>query len=1374
MKTVIYIGDYTQDFRSIPREKYLTVQQYAYNCMRSRNDAGFPYGPVLTTIMDFTIRLQLPEDSKEFHKRMHDNNPYSYSFICDPEFITSGKKIMKDFMSAMIVVGHIVDVEETMDAKPDVDGFSKQIEVHIKLLVSEITYIGKNQSKKLILKQDAPEPEDKDPDSDNPEPTPPETVDSFSKYALFIGKSAPAEEIDGGITHSVSQSFTKDSHTVNALLKSLTYHKKIFQPNEIKAILSLTWDASTPPSFKTLTDIFMYKRAELKVVDNATKLDQIIAKNYFVYQMKPNFKRTGNGSSIDVELHLFSLDKLTTLDKFSKAHTAQKLGKEIFTPELQSFNVGGMALQGYTQDMQFLGISGDEMRIPYAVQYDESFYAFLQRITQRYGEFLYFENGKLRIGMKPSESNYWIDSTKKQTKDWAASADLKNRYYESLLPNVLEVQEEYSSYLDRKNKDSKIYLNTIDSSTLSIKDLIGSVIVKSESNYYNPDMVSADENLDSIKKNDYTSISAKYQYYEKFIFEEVFNALKGTSLAGILSNLVVAEGLRVAKNALAARNDNDLYNKINFEVLYSDNDYDFSDQKDGDKLAQFSSIKDNTAFSTKLANGIVNFSSRFYSIIRNMENDVANKAVFLEFGEHTQPFALGDKIHVDGIDYVIIEIEGKAEKEEDVFSDTQKVVAIPYYKPDILVPPALPIPRIREAKPQTAFITVSAFEPQKIGRVRFRYPWQGGKEPASPWVRVALPFTTNGGGVNFRPEIGDEAMIDYEGGNIDKPFVAGFMASPYLKQTWGSTTLPDRGMMSKNGHSVSFADGLDGMNFFWGWLPILGTLKGFIPTAEWPDSLKEKDNQKIVDLVGGTTITDRYGLYKISGSSDGRNITLQSPMGDISVNAFTGIKIEAPNGDISINGKNVSIKACDKITLESGSNLKNRFVDSDFLKNLGMGLLNGVSKVVEKALDLSFLRTVMEVFLRPIDGTLKIKSTTFTMIEAGPGKVEVPRGSYNRDPKDYLSDDELNDKTNLFKKIKNTLAVVDQTANTLVNKFVEVNNAYCTALTGFKGFLINNDAGGTIISFNEIKTKAQGNHANDSSTLSIGDNDIHADAAVLADPPVLPEEQPEPKRDDFGAGLVGDLDYQIARLHWNEAREARPHLVEQRDAEIAQKTQKKNLAKEKATALLRAMNDLYLTANNWRHYDVVFPEGVAENNVFKADVIDKLTQEAELTNSPLKIADALALNLSGDVRVWDLGIEEEKIILKRKMVVKMLALQDMQNVFKVKAGLQIADADISDAGKWAKFVDGIYADDTTGTKVKEWFYEHYAKPFVDIADAFYRNKMWGPKVKGQILFSDNATKTVSFSRNGMNDANNVGSISTRFEAEIKRILGDIK
>ncbi|MCR4766194.1 MAG: phage baseplate assembly protein V [Bacteroidaceae bacterium] len=1405
MKAALYIGSISAEGRTAPVEEYLTVQHLSYACTRSRDEAGFPYGPVLTTILDFTIRLQLPEDSKLFHVRMHENSVYTYSFVFDPEFLPSGKKNIKGFTSALIVQGYVVDVEEFFDAKPDATGTSKQVEVRVKLLLTSITFAGKNQFKTLVLKQDPPAVKPVTPDTPSDEPTggdeekadesddsdkkndesgdtadetPTEIEQTFSKYALFIGETAPDTGLAGGITHSKSKTLKaseNDTNSITVLLNSLSYHKKIYQPNEIKAVLSVTWSGDTP-THDTLVGSLLYKRAELKVVDSVRSLDQIIAKNYFVYKMKPCFKKIGDSSSLEVELQIFSLDKLATLDKFSKAHTAAKLGENMFKPELASFNIGGMTLEGDTSKMQFLGINEnkDEMRIPYAVQYDESFYEFLQRITQRYGEYLYFEDGKLNIGLQPTTSNYSVEGSDTII-NWALCDDLKARYYESILPYALDVQEEYLPYLSRKDKDTNVYLKTIDlpeNSTLKFNDLIGGVIAKTTNTYYNPDMVAADERLSVIKKDGYSSLKDKYKTFEKILFEELFNVLKSTSLAGVLSALTVTETMRLIKSGIAIKNENDLYNKINID----DSEFNSSDQKNSDKLAQFASISGNTAFSTKLTDGIVNFTSVFYSVIRKMEVDVAKKAVFLEFGEHTQPFALGDKISIDQVDYVIIEIEGTANKNQDSFDDTQRVVAIPYFKKDILVPPVMPIPQIRKANPQRAYVVVSAFEPEKIGRIRIRYPWQASSDPASPWIRAALPFTTNGGGVNFRPEISDEAMIGYENGNIDKPYVIGYLPSPYLKQKWGKSALPDRGMMSKNGHSVIFNDGVDGSNFFYGMFPVLGTLKSYIPTVAWPDALATKKNQAAVDLVGGTTITDRYGLYKISASSDERNITLQSPMGDIAINAFTGIKIDAPNGDISISGKNVSIKAGNNITIESGGNLKNKYLNLDDAFEWIDTFASTASKVIEKALDITFLRSVLEVFLRPIDGTLKIKSNTFVMIEAGPGKVEVPRGVFHHNPKDYLTDDQITAKGNLLVKIKNTLREGENMINSGFDYFKAAYNSYIFMLVSYK---LKPVSASSIISFNEILGKAKNNQVADSNTLEIADGDIHADAEILQDPAPVGDAPEQPKKEDF-EGENADEDYNAAKADWDRRMVGYQRQVARRE-EIIQITQNyKEEIKQIATNLLRTMNLCRLAAASWFDYTPPLAQGQQEGDVYIAgiltnDDIKGAILKIKIGESEISVKDVKDLNLKADdeEELDNAKTRNYKIQCKRHLAYKILCSQEMQGVFKVKENLA-GPEDCTDE-KWAKFVAGIYAEDSLQTKVKNWAYKHYGKQWIDALDIIrYQNQFWDPKVKGQILFSDNATKTVSFARNGMSDANNVESITTRYEAELKRILGDIK
>lgn len=120
-------------------------------------------------------------------------------------------------------------------------------------------------------------------------------------------------------------------------------------------------------------------------------------------------------------------------------------------------------------------------------------------------------------------------------------------------------------------------------------------------------------------------------------------------------------------------------------------------------------------------------------------------------------------------------------------------------------------------------------------------------------------------------------------------------------------------------------------------------------------------------------------------SSEKRTISINSPLGKVNINAFTGITISAPNGNVKIVGKNVDIVAGNNLTLTSG---KNR----DFLPkspgDLGMKV---VENVIGKftLIDFATVRTVMETFLRPIAGTLRLSSKRYLCIEAGKGSTQI-------------------------------------------------------------------------------------------------------------------------------------------------------------------------------------------------------------------------------------------------------------------------------------------------------------------------------------------------------------------------------------------------
>ena len=63
-------------------------------------------------------------------------------------------------------------------------------------------------------------------------------------------------------------------------------------------------------------------------------------------------------------------------------------------------------------------------------------------------------------------------------------------------------------------------------------------------------------------------------------------------------------------------------------------------------------------------------------------------------------------------------------------------------------------------------------DPQGMGRVRVQFFWQKGDE-LSPWIRLIQPYAGSGKGFYFIPEVGEEVMVDFEGGNAERPFVLG-------------------------------------------------------------------------------------------------------------------------------------------------------------------------------------------------------------------------------------------------------------------------------------------------------------------------------------------------------------------------------------------------------------------------------------------------------------------------------------------------------------------------------------------------------------------------------------------------------------------------
>jgi len=158
-------------------------------------------------------------------------------------------------------------------------------------------------------------------------------------------------------------------------------------------------------------------------------------------------------------------------------------------------------------------------------------------------------------------------------------------------------------------------------------------------------------------------------------------------------------------------------------------------------------------------------------------------------------------------------------------------------------------------------------DPNHLGRVRVQFDWQAqlDENMMTPWLRLSQPYAGGGKGFSFIPEIGEEVMIDFEGGNAERPYVKGtlFNGVDDPDGAWLPGNNQVKAIRTRNGHTIEIWDEGEG-----GYIRIYDNGKeNYILTFSTDEKLIKLESTGNIELYAQNDIIMHAG-HDINASAD--------------------------------------------------------------------------------------------------------------------------------------------------------------------------------------------------------------------------------------------------------------------------------------------------------------------------------------------------------------------------------------------------------------------------------------------------------------------------------------------------------------------------
>lgn len=205
---------------------------------------------------------------------------------------------------------------------------------------------------------------------------------------------------------------------------------------------------------------------------------------------------------------------------------------------------------------------------------------------------------------------------------------------------------------------------------------------------------------------------------------------------------------------------------------------------------------------------------------------------------------------------------------------------------------------------------VSNYDVSMPGRVCVSIPVRDKEANELKWARVAMASSGMSWGHYFLPEVGDQVLLGFDQGNIEKPYVIGCVAkdsSLFLRKAVDMTNKYKK-IVTKNGNSITFVDNIEGEGM---------TDSITIETAKSGHKV-ELDNAKSI-----INISDLKGENKLCFNTTTGRAQLNAAMKlTIKVGETIELIMNGATGTVQLKANKIKLEANESASFSANANMK--------------------------------------------------------------------------------------------------------------------------------------------------------------------------------------------------------------------------------------------------------------------------------------------------------------------------------------------------------------------------------------------------------------------------------------------------------------------